>query len=377
MALLVFGNGFDKACGLESSFPEYLKSRYYSSTLEKCKDVIAYIKDNGAKYGDAMPTIDPWYNGFSKVTFWDIYFSKPHLIKMSEREIELWSDFETTLNSFIMGIKNSWNEWRNDILTSRWSDIVNYPSNEDMLFSLALRLYLAHRTEQEDIEKVSHKTLAALLLEDLKDYEKRFGEYIREQQAHKKDYLTNAEKWIKALRGGDTLEYLNTFNYSDLSSLLPSKAGLWHVNGDADTPIFGIDYDAEETGAYDPWYIFTKTYRRLELNGSKVCYPTNRSFRKVIVYGHSLNKQDYNYFFALFNRLKLNKERDEKNGYSIVFAFNEYGGRSIEDVKREKVDGVLRMMQAYNKQVLHAPDFRLMDILYCNNAIRFQPVSIR
>lgn len=376
MALLVLGNGFDKACGLESSFPEYLTSIYYNTTLEKCKDIIRYIRTNGTRYGDAMLTMNSSYDGFNKVKYWDIYFSKPHLIKMSEKEIKLWSDFETRLNLFIMGIKNGGIEWRNDILTSRWSDVFNYPSNEGMLFSLALRLYLTHRTGQEDIENVSHNKLSELLLEDLKDYEKRFGEYIRGQQANKKDYLANAEKWIKALRGGDELEYLNTFNYSDLSSLLSSKAGLWHVNGDADTPIFGIDYDTEGGHDYDPWYKFTKTYRRLELNGSKVCYPTNRAFKKVIVYGHSLNKQDYNYFFALFNRLKLNKERNE-NGYSIVFAFNEYGDRSLEDVKREQVEGVLRMMRAYNNQVLHAPDFRLMDILYCNNAIRFQPVSPR
>ena len=32
--LLVLGNGFDLACGLESSFENYLKSKYYKNYLD-------------------------------------------------------------------------------------------------------------------------------------------------------------------------------------------------------------------------------------------------------------------------------------------------------------------------------------------------------
>lgn len=231
--------------------------------------------------------------------------------------------------------------------------------------------------------------LAEFLLGELKEYEKAFGLYIEEQQKSSAHYASNANLFIKELVGKNETEahkltYLNTFNYSDLSGVVPSDCSIWHINGDSSCPIFGIDLplqDSEdvrtqnmnnlENRTAQAWYRFTKTYRRLELEGRRELFPAKQQkFTRIVVYGHSLNKQDYNFFYALFNHLGFSLTRTTNN-YVVEFMYSAYGKVTKEEAKRLLIDRALPLLQGYTREVLHEPNFRLMDILYSNGAIRF------
>lgn len=213
------------------------------------------------------------------------------------------------------------------------------------------------------------------LFEQLKEYEKRFGEYIKYQQNNHEDYCDRAKLLVEKMldkRNDDIVTYINTFNYSGLSFLC---SNIWHINGDNYNPIFGIDLPGESP--VDKKYRHTKTYRRLQLSGKEVYYPKNKKYNKDIVYGHSLNEQDYSYFFSLFNILNLNNERFYNNntGKYIEFVYNKYGGKSSEEVRQEIVSRVLKMFYAYNNEILGQRNFRLIDILFSSGAIRFKEID--
>jgi hypothetical protein len=93
-----------------------------------------------------------------------------------------------------------------------------------------------------------------------------------------------------------------------------------------------------------------------------------------VVFGHSLNQQDYNYFYALFNRLNLSNDRGKRNGYTVEFAYSGYGDITPELARRETIWNVLRLLKGYDRDVLQEKHFRLMDILYFNGAIKFKEI---
>ena len=195
------------------------------------------------------------------------------------------------------------------------------------------------------------------------------------QQSSSAEYLSNAKAIIDKVldkKNKDEVVYINNFNYTDLSAISDS---VWFINGDTSNPIFGVDLP--ESKPDDKKYVYTKTYRRLELTGNKSYYPKTKDFSKVIVLGHSLNEQDYSYFFSLFNRLGLSNERNSgKKGYTVEFVYYKHNNKSSFEVRKETVSRALKMFYEYNKQVLHEDNFRLMDILYSSKAITFKEIEI-
>ena len=52
------------------------------------------------------------------------------------------------------------------------------------------------------------------------------------------------------------------------------------------------------------------------------------------------------------------------------FAFQEYEGKPAESLRQEIRSQVFSMFKAYNSEILKEDNFRLMDILFLNGAIR-------
>lgn len=389
--LLVLGNGFDKRCGLKSSFNEYVDSGYYSDRKEACLQAIEYIKKYGPVNHRVPANVNQLYEVFKNITFWDFYFAGRYFIDPNNsEEINEWFDFEARLKDFVQGaisdIDNTDTVFTKIIKTEWHIFSTSSLRNTDEIYYIILRLYIDYIMEPYKYNSNNRKSLASLLLNELKKYELLFGKYIEDQQIHDSDYEFKAKKIVASLIGSNhKLVCLNTFNYSDMSGIVGYSCGIWHINGDLMNPIFGIDlpmpeasYDGKPIQTSDlssesvkEWYRFTKTYRRLELEGNSKYYPAKEIFRRVVVYGHSLNEQDYNYFFSLFNRMDLSAQRGKKNAYEVDFLYSEYGGKSREEAKRELIDRALPLLQRYNKEILHEPNFRIVDILYGNGAIKF------
>ena len=150
---------------------------------------------------------------------------------------------------------------------------------------------------------------------------------------------------------------------------------MWHVNGNSECPIFGVDF--KDAPVDDFRYKYTKTFRRLELNEQlhHKCTPGKTKYTKAIVFGHSLNEQDYNYFYALFNNLDLTQERVRKPAHKIEFTYSPHEGQTSEEARIRLISAALKVLQSYNEEILHEPNFRLMDILHFTGAVSFREVS--
>lgn len=359
--LLVVGNGFDLACGLKSSFKKYLESEYYKDIYDSIKKLETKLTED-LKYPSEYDGYSLYSNykfdfSFDNITFWDVYF-----VLSKIEEIYGWCDFERCIKKFICEFIESDEIVYEDIYNIKVKR--NTYKDNDFKFKFIINNYIKE-THIKDID----------LFKQLKEYEKRFGEYIKLQQNNHKDYNDRANLLVEKMldkRNDDVVTYINTFNYSDLSFLC---SDIWHINGDNYNPIFGIDLP--EVSPINKKYKYTKTYRRLELSGKEVYYPKNKKYNKVIVYGHSLNEQDYSYFFSLFNILNLNNDRFYNNNTDkyIEFVYNKYNGKSSEEARQEIVSRVLKMFYAYNNEILGQRNFRLIDILFSSGAIRFKEID--
>ncbi|MBR6020632.1 MAG: hypothetical protein IK055_10500 [Lachnospiraceae bacterium] len=369
--MLVIGNGFDLKCGLESSFAQYLDSDYYKSSSDKVKKTFEYVREELNGTGQHVDNHRQLYDLFedNEISFWDYYFAIPHIFKFSN--IVLWHDFETKLHTLI----NNARHWTSllggsgeyyDISSADWKNsmaIISTINEMKVVRNCILHEYMRHFG-------IEFNDAAFGLMKELKEFEKKFGNYIAEQQSVNKDYATKAESLINTLLGKDhQLAYVSTFNYSDIKCIAPSNCDIWHVNGNTDRPIFGIDL-SESTPASSKWYSFTKTYRRLELEGNAEFLPQNKEYTRVVVFGHSLTEQDYSFFYALFNRLNLSDSRRLKNGTTIEFMYSGYEGKPADEARHDTIENVLKLLQSYNKDVLDEKNFHLMDILYCNGILR-------
>lgn len=363
--LLIVGNGFDLKCELKSSFSAFLSSDFYKDVMERIEKAAGGIPEL-IKYCSA--TDIEIANGNTKgidreLTFWDLFFGLPHYYQIET--VAEWYDFEWKINEFI----TSYDE-KNKVFTGKYRGIRsyipqgNYSLSDEERINTALCVYLSRNKGD----------LWQLLYSDLKRFEKRFGKYIQSLQENDENYLIKAQDIVDKIldrKNQDKLAYLNTFNYSDLSKIVKD---IWHVNGDVDNPIFGVDLPGIMPS--DPRYIFTKTYRRLELVGKKTYSPSDKDFSKIVVLGHSLNKQDYSYFYSLFNRLNFRLDStDRRKGYYIEFVYSKYGDKSSEEVRKETIGRVLELFCSYNEEVLNEKNFRLIDILFSSGLIRFKEIE--
>lgn len=367
--LLVIGNGFDLKCGLKSGFSQYLTSDFYVPFLEKIKNIDDKLSKDikfPSDY-DGYAVYDSYKISFSDLLFWDLYFGLPHYYNFSN--ISEWYSFEDKLRGFVNSIVDYTTEYKSICeITSRKVDTESYKDN-DYKRKLILYFYLSNLFSSKG------SNVNAVLFEQLKLYEKRFGEYIRVIQNNEKNYISNANAIIEKMlnnKTDDKVTYINNFNYSDLTSI---NKDVWHVNGNVDNPIFGIDYPNSDPSVFEK-YRYTKTYRRLELYGNELYYPKKKDYSKILVFGHSLNEQDYSYFYALFNNLRFGTDRSgSRNGYYIEFVYSKYGEKSADEARNELISRVLKLFYGYNKEVLHEQNYRLIDILFSSGAIRFKEID--
>ncbi len=183
--LLVLGNGFDLACGLKSSFGDYLDSDFYKPQM----DNIASI-DNSLKAALRSPAYHGntifYYYPFTfdeNLTFWDMYFGLSKKVGG-----DLWCDFETSMKKHI-DESHAYADGIN-IYDFVQMDRVGKNTYADDKFRNDLLLW--KYVEQNKLDD-------KILLNHLKIYEHRFGKYIYEQQKNSADYVRNAKLLVSSI----------------------------------------------------------------------------------------------------------------------------------------------------------------------------------
>lgn len=355
--LLILGNGFDLHCGLESSYHHFfqylLKDPVYGVSYNFLYDKLSIKSKTRTNL------------------VWALL-----LAYHDDRNQLWWKDIESILSSFL------------HVATDNYIINLNQVLGDIQKYTTELREYEKHRIyEGSSIIKFlwivyrggglgdicSFKTkidstiaipndvniVLERFYDDLISIERKFAEYLSSIYNVDPQLHVNANFLLSKLLdldiskydSKDKLEYdlSNTLNKDSILSFNYTRAG--QPNG-GDFPhyrnihgcflgrnseiIFGIESD--NISPLNPVYKFTKTYRVSLLESKLISIPdiftgqiSLSNVDKIIIYGHSLNKQDASYFYAIFNRCDI-----DKSNVTICLYYSDYGNvdRSTENLLR-------------------------------------------
>lgn len=335
-ARLIIGNGFDLSCGLSSSYQDYFSSKGNDyAWFERIYNILIYNFRLFEDYNvNSFPKCLP-----DNLNIWDLLF---YLLSINEQTINNWYDVENVIkdslfsnNGFIFSFSKFANDIDNYIKKRTFTDIA-YDSSPFFLLKHFLIFELARGTFK------NRDSFYRFLKEELKRFESDFIKYL-EEEVKKIDYQNKASSLLKRIVGSDkyNVTEIDSFNYTkfDIDSV-----DYFNVNGDSSFPIFGVDNSKIED-SNDERKIFTKQYRRLErivLNNPK---PSMCGDECIYFYGHSLNEQDYDYFFTLFDGVDLLNDFDRK----LVFAYSIYDESKEKEIINNYLNAIYALFFSYEK----------------------------
>jgi hypothetical protein len=384
MKLIVIGNGFDIHCGLKTSYPDFfrerLKSEEYQNAVALLKD---YKPDVFATQTDRVKELATNLLN-SHFTIWDLFFlTIAHSLYSSDdysdylSTIKNWSDVEDLIHSSFAhyGEEHKFPRWDvcfNSLLDP--SDDEEKTTNSFRVLPYVLENTAGLKNELSNI-KWSKNCFFEFLLNQLKDFEGFFRDFILEQTDQNTDFQNKASQLILSLGGDNNPQtQIESFNYTKLDKY-PQMINLHGVTGGPNYPFFGVGSQGEtfemvsqgvrpfsdDFKPEEPRYLFTKEARRLSslLSGGQ-SRNVDSILTEAVIYGHSLDAQDYPYFFQLFNALQLTNKKAKTK---ITFAYSLFGSSPRDQIIEEKQKAIIKMFSAYEKFISWRPENSLFSDL--------------
>lgn len=341
--LLVLGNGFDLACGLNSTYADFFAWRF-KKILEGSNYAISDSENNADIFYSTRKFYQENADNLEKIAtnpnlpswnFWDILFLSQNASDSPLMTDSKWCDIESTIKRAVTAILFNKGDKAYD--KERIDKYLISPV--DQLINI-LRMYP---------DKVH---LATFLLSELNKFERTFSTYIKQEKGNK-GYQDRVSKVLKALLTPSFLleaphqeqatkhkNSILSFNYSlsnDDDFINDVSIDRWiNIHGyvgskgnmDASLPIFGIDStDIDEN---DPRIIFTKTFRVANGVVNHV-QPLPKQVDSISFYGHSLSQADYSYFESLFDTYHI-----YSSDVSLYFYFGAFA--NSDDPEEDKIN---------------------------------------
>lgn len=358
--LLVLGNGFDRWCHLPSSYNDFFvyeeKNNPNYGLFEKNFALLKEGYDKGitVTYKD-VGTLPRFGQGF---TPWDAMFILLHLHEGWGNETIKWCDVEEAMYLSLQtgsGVATAKFLWERVLTTinqllplhyRQWGSLSLDWYNMTTLVAAEIILtpYFSN------LANVKESDFYAFLLKQLRDFENRFSSYIFQCSYKNEECQTRAnilfEKLLSSISGNDLDRSsidVASFNYS--TPELPAK-NIYHINGSIHSnPIFGIgDGPVVESAG-----IFRKSERSFEIEQTELgLLDSSYSFSEpanIIIFGHSLNSQDYPFFFSLFDSVAMTGGVAAIKGY-VVFAYAHYSNDPGRE-DSERFDAKRLLLKAY------------------------------
>ena len=379
---LIIGNGFDLHCHMKTSYKDFFL--HDEKKNELCKILIdkfnIFMKDYWEYNSSTFIHNCDIFDDIVINNIWDFFFylnSNNNNNNLNQKEWR-WCDIEDTMLKWLMDRE------KNQIDSGKpyWERVYNIINNnvtsyDIKLCFLATAIYIKHNRKRFD----NINDFYIFLLGELKVFEMNFGSYIdglhfdRTNESFgvilpKTSFRHYSAITIKELCNFNNLSSIDSFNYDSLENAdFDSK--LININGNHEAPIFGIDSDAFP--ASDIRYIFSKTNRRMELDMLNDEERKNEPYENVVIYGHSLNKADYSYFFAVFDKLQIS---DLTNNSKIIFAFSIYDDAKEQKIRSEFRSAVSKMFYDYSIYLgKEKQPNRLLDVLTSQGKILMYEIS--
>ena len=377
---LILGNGFDLHCGLKSKYSDYFES---SVEKDKYDSIGQWLKELEGKQRLSLPEIDKEVEGLFNVgerlestSAWDLFFA------MDRNKNRMWCDVEKEISDSLVQMEDH-GQHSSPIVS--WERVFQTMKKERMEQSSRkadiLAVFCERKNDGKPFEDLDSFYL--FLLEDLKQFEAEFGNFIASQVAVSNSffiktndfYLSNAASTLESLCNIENLSSLDSFNFTPLERLSnfdKIKDKVRYVNGNWQSPIFGID--SKSYSSSDIRYIFSKTNRRMELDMSEEQTSPNPNFDNAIVYGHSLSENDYSYFFPLLDKLKMT---DFGLNTKIVFDFSIFDEALASSIKKSYRKAIYGLFERYAifKGISEEPG-RLLDGLTTQGRVLLNEIPV-
>lgn len=362
--LIVLGNGFDLHCGLKTSYPQYLvfikRDPIYREFIEGISGADDHFIHKGILSIDSISSFPQVRS--NKANIWSLLF-----LLLDEQvsrgriswSFDNWFNVEAIMKGTLFkanpnehGSIPHWFIW--DFLYDEINRYIadhkigsgtylNTESNVSLLIAKVLiGVFFGNPALSELIRPFleTKQSFYSFLLNQLVCFEKGFGQYVKNQYSvHKKGFLEKANALIGKF-GVVGMDYaVETFNYT-----IPDfGVDVRHINGDWTHPIFGIDNVDVAEG--DPKMIFTKPHRRLYLLVNQIKEAEAKTMDSVAIYGHSFDRQDYGYFFSLFDALGF---RDSSPHGTLEVFYDVYDKGKAKQIKDNIVLSLENVFNAYD-----------------------------
>ena len=345
---LILGNGFDLRCGLYTKY-----SDFYCKYWKK----FHYIKNLVKTFINSDMDFDSSNESLEDVNVWDVFFA----INSSENpkdNMYRWCDIEFMIKDSLADtgtvfstedfFKYLFNR-KSEINWPMVKRIIEHKSESEHDSQGYMASFVEYKMKQS---KLGTKRFYSFLLNQLKEFEKEFGDFIywqlhygRHEEIHfgvinlNSLYIEKAKYTLDCLCNLKTTT-IDTFNFSFIEdeTIMPK---INYINGSFKEPIFGVDSYFEPT---DERYIFTKTSRRMESDMNNIGYLSADDFENVVIFGHSLNEADYSYFFPIFDKLNL---LDLTSKGVVVFAYCIWDEEKESLIKSNLRDNISNMVYRY------------------------------
>ena len=347
---LILGNGFDLHCGLKSRYSDYFES---PSNKDKFEDITRWLASFESHktmlLADAIKAVDDHFadKKFEKTSCWDLFFA------MDKNKNRTWSDVESVISASL--IKGHENMSRPQSVLY-WDDVQRIIT-EDLRSPQAANLMILAafviKKSSSQIEPLKKDEFYYFLKNQLKQFENEFGCYIYNQVFCFNGFYNNVNqrftnlvsKTLNDICNLDNIVSLDTFNFTPCNGLKEFEKiqdKIRYVNGDWEVPIFGIDSSAYLSN--DARYIFSKTYRRMELDMVLDQSAPTPDFDNAIVFGHSLSPNDYSYFFPLLDKLGMTNYTSNSK---IIFDYSVYGNQKASEIRKSYCHAIYQLFESY------------------------------
>lgn len=367
--LLVIGNGFDLTIGAKTSYKAFFESEHYEETKKKAFEWIE-LGEMQTRNSSVLSKVNMLDFDFN---CWDLLFCMESKFDDSFNDKANWCDIESVIHDSLIDFSVNKFSWSHtfDLLHAHYYEKERKPGDPSLpkgkigfehanIKTKIMYFFLLNQNRIEDCLR-DKSIFYDMLLDEMNKFEQSFGFYIR-QRTEGDNYIDKAQFKAHQLVGDKENLQIDSFNYSDFSN---GQIDIRHINGDCNDPIFGIDITEEEERKHPEIRCFTKTSRRVRQDSHKL----NRVSRwkpveidGAVVFGHSLNRMDYDYFNYLFTVLRFNTFDVEKMG-NIEFSYRVYDSDRAEEIRNHQADLIYDLLNYYEGYVSKTNQHILINLL--------------